>query len=88
MAAEVVPGDADVNFPIIPNAFAFVDELIPSKPAPVPLFVTEIRFCALLNVFEYGRVIPPALSVPGAHCVPLNFNTCPLVGAVLITAVP
>src|SRR6476619_7923520 len=80
IAAEKVPGEADEIFPMTPNAFAFVEELIPSKPAPVPLFVIEMRFCALLKLFEYGRANALVLSLPGAHCVPLNFNTCPLTG--------
>src|SRR5678816_224557 len=29
----------------------------------------------------------PTISVAGTHCMPLNFNTCPFNGAVLLTAV-
>src|SRR5262249_1360031 len=33
-----------------------------------------------------GPPIAPVLSIPGAHCVPLNFKTWPVVGIVLFSA--
>src|SRR5207237_5870017 len=35
-----------------------------------------------------GPPLVPALSIPGAHCVPLNFNTLPVVGLARFTAMP
>ncbi len=63
-----------------------VVELIPSNAAPFPVFVNDIRFDALFTLDVYGNVRPPPASAAGAHCVPLNFNTWPFVGTVLLTA--
>jgi hypothetical protein len=46
--ADEAPGAADEIVPITPNAFAFVEEFIPSKADPVPWLVIEIKLDAEL----------------------------------------
>jgi hypothetical protein len=63
-------------------------ELIPVSAAPVPVFVSENKSDAEEADELYGNEKAPVLSVAGAHCVPLYFNTIPEARPVLLTATP